>query len=157
MPDSCPLNRWYGTHPKYARVYALPTVCCVLDVNPGPSLIGQMPSQGRPYWVGAKVGSPILEKGQSDDSQEGSGEERQGEETPIIPLFRIIVPVVWDEDADIQQAQRTEPAPAQRPENRAYVLTEKVPPANLHVNVSSPEEKRPDCNFDVVSKTIRVF
>ena len=39
-------------------------------------------------------------------------EERQGEETSIIPPFRIIVLVVWDMYADIQQALCTEPAPA---------------------------------------------
>lgn len=50
-------------------------------------------------------------------------EERQGEETPIIPLFCIIALVVWDMDADIQQALHTEPAPAQCPENRAYMPT----------------------------------
>lgn len=29
-------------------------------------------------------------------------EERQGEETPIIPPFHIIVPLVWDVDATIR-------------------------------------------------------
>ena len=31
--------------------------------------------------------------------------------------------MVWDVDADIRQALRTEPAPAQCPENRAYMPT----------------------------------
>ena len=44
-------------------------------------------------------------------------EERQGEEIPII------APVVWDVNADIRKALHTEPAPAQCPENRAYVPT----------------------------------
>jgi hypothetical protein len=46
-------------------------------------------------------------------------DERQGQETPIIPLFRIIAPAVWDVDADIWQALHTEPAPSQCPDNRA--------------------------------------
>ncbi|CAB1328303.1 unnamed protein product [Coregonus sp. 'balchen'] len=50
-------------------------------------------------------------------------QRREEENTPIIPPFCFIAPVVWDVGADIRQALRTEPAPAQCPENRAYVPT----------------------------------
>ena len=48
-------------------------------------------------------------------------EDRTIDPTPIIPAARLVAPVVWEVDADIERALREEPAPPQCPEGRRYV------------------------------------
>uniref|UniRef100_A0A8K9X5F7 Gypsy retrotransposon integrase-like protein 1 n=1 Tax=Oncorhynchus mykiss TaxID=8022 RepID=A0A8K9X5F7_ONCMY len=48
-------------------------------------------------------------------------EDRSIEPTPILPASRLVAPVVWEVDADIERALRVEPAPAQCPTGRSYV------------------------------------
>ena len=48
-------------------------------------------------------------------------EDRSIDPTPIIPAAKLVAPVVWDVDADIERAHRGEPAPPQCPEGRRYV------------------------------------
>ena len=47
-------------------------------------------------------------------------EERPMDQTPILPASCLVAPVMWDLDADIEQALCTEPAPLQCPVG-AYV------------------------------------
>ena len=42
-------------------------------------------------------------------------EERPMDQTPILPASCLVTPVVWELDADIEQALRTEPATLQCP------------------------------------------
>ena len=44
--------------------------------------------------------------------------------TPLLPASCLVAPVVWELDADIEQALRADPAPLQCPAGRLY-----VPPA----------------------------
>uniref|UniRef100_A0A8C7W9Q6 Gypsy retrotransposon integrase-like protein 1 n=1 Tax=Oncorhynchus mykiss TaxID=8022 RepID=A0A8C7W9Q6_ONCMY len=48
-------------------------------------------------------------------------EDRSIEPTPILPASRLVAPVVWEVDADIERALRVEPAPTQCPTGRSYV------------------------------------
>uniref|UniRef100_A0A673XUG9 Gypsy retrotransposon integrase-like protein 1 n=1 Tax=Salmo trutta TaxID=8032 RepID=A0A673XUG9_SALTR len=48
-------------------------------------------------------------------------EDRPIDPTPIIPASRLVAPVVWEVDADIERALVLEPAPAQVPVGRMYV------------------------------------
>ena len=41
--------------------------------------------------------------------------------TPILPASCLLAPVVWELDADIEWALRTEPTPLQCPAGRLYV------------------------------------
>jgi hypothetical protein len=41
--------------------------------------------------------------------------------TPILPASCLVVPVVWELDADIERASRAEPAPPQCPAGCMYV------------------------------------
>ncbi|CDQ82259.1 unnamed protein product [Oncorhynchus mykiss] len=43
------------------------------------------------------------------------------DQTPILPASCLVAPVMWELDADIEQASRTEPAPLQCPVGRMYV------------------------------------
>ena len=45
-------------------------------------------------------------------------EERPMDPTPTLPASCLVVPVVWELDADIEQALRAEPAPLQWPAGR---------------------------------------
>ena len=45
-------------------------------------------------------------------------EEWPMDQTPILPASCLVAPVVWELDADIEQALRTEPAPLQCPVGR---------------------------------------
>lgn len=54
-------------------------------------------------------------------SQVHDTEDRREKVTPVIPLFRIVAPVVWNVDPDIRRALRQEPSPAHCPEGRIYV------------------------------------
>ncbi|XP_070301922.1 EGF domain-specific O-linked N-acetylglucosamine transferase-like [Salvelinus sp. IW2-2015] len=48
-------------------------------------------------------------------------EERSSDPTPIIPASRLVAPVVWEVDADIERASRSEPIPPDCPAGRMYV------------------------------------
>jgi hypothetical protein len=48
-------------------------------------------------------------------------EDQREEVTPIIPLSRIVAPVVWNVDVDICRALRQEPLPAHCSEGHTYV------------------------------------
>uniref|UniRef100_A0A4W5JZM3 Gypsy retrotransposon integrase-like protein 1 n=1 Tax=Hucho hucho TaxID=62062 RepID=A0A4W5JZM3_9TELE len=50
-------------------------------------------------------------------------EERPMDQTHILPASCFVAPVVWELDADIQRALRTEPAPPQCPVGHMYVPT----------------------------------
>uniref|UniRef100_A0A4W5Q2M8 Reverse transcriptase RNase H-like domain-containing protein n=1 Tax=Hucho hucho TaxID=62062 RepID=A0A4W5Q2M8_9TELE len=48
-------------------------------------------------------------------------EERSIDPTPILPASCLVAPVVWELDAEIERAERTEPTPPQCPAGRVYV------------------------------------
>uniref|UniRef100_A0A4W5KEU7 Gypsy retrotransposon integrase-like protein 1 n=1 Tax=Hucho hucho TaxID=62062 RepID=A0A4W5KEU7_9TELE len=48
-------------------------------------------------------------------------EERSMDHTPILPASCLVAPVVWELDADIERALRTEPTPSQCPAGRLYI------------------------------------
>ena len=48
-------------------------------------------------------------------------EERPMDPTPILPASCLVAPVVWELDADIEQALRAEPSPVHCPAGRLYV------------------------------------
>ena len=48
-------------------------------------------------------------------------EERPIDPTPILPASCLVVPVVWEVDAEIKRALRLEPAPPQCPAGVQYV------------------------------------
>jgi hypothetical protein len=48
-------------------------------------------------------------------------EERSMDHTPILPASCLVAPVVWELDADIEQALRTDPNPAQCPAGLLYI------------------------------------
>ena len=50
------------------------------------------------------------------DTEDGSTEP-----TPILPASKLVAPVVWEVDSDIERALRAEPAPPQCPAGRRYV------------------------------------
>uniref|UniRef100_A0A8K9V225 Gypsy retrotransposon integrase-like protein 1 n=1 Tax=Oncorhynchus mykiss TaxID=8022 RepID=A0A8K9V225_ONCMY len=50
------------------------------------------------------------------DTEDGSTEP-----TPILPASKLVAPVVWEVDSDIERALRAEPAPSQCPAGRRYV------------------------------------
>ena len=48
-------------------------------------------------------------------------EERPMDQTPILPASCLVVPVLWELDADIEQALHTESAPLQCPFGDQYI------------------------------------
>uniref|UniRef100_A0A8C7TQH1 Gypsy retrotransposon integrase-like protein 1 n=1 Tax=Oncorhynchus mykiss TaxID=8022 RepID=A0A8C7TQH1_ONCMY len=48
-------------------------------------------------------------------------EDRSTKPTPILPASKLMAPVVWEVDSDIERALRAEPAPPQCPAGRRYV------------------------------------
>lgn len=48
-------------------------------------------------------------------------EERSIDHTPILPASCLVAPVVWEVDADIVRALRSEPTPLQCPAGHLYV------------------------------------
>ena len=48
-------------------------------------------------------------------------EDRSTEPSPILPASRLMAPVVWEVDSDIERALPAEPAPPQCPAGRKYV------------------------------------
>jgi hypothetical protein len=53
-------------------------------------------------------------------SRQYDTEERPMDPTPILPASCLVVPVVWELDADIERASSAEPAPPQCPAGRLY-------------------------------------
>ncbi|KAK6316198.1 hypothetical protein J4Q44_G00137220 [Coregonus suidteri] len=68
---------------------------------------------------------PGSQNGKADAlSRRYDTEERSVEPTPILPESCLVAPVVWEVDAELERALRTDPSPPQCPEGRKYVPLE---------------------------------
>ncbi|KAK6323383.1 hypothetical protein J4Q44_G00057220 [Coregonus suidteri] len=68
---------------------------------------------------------PGSQNGKADAlSRRYDAEERSVEPTPILPESCLVAPVVWEVDAEIERALRTDPSPPQCPVGRTYVPLE---------------------------------